>query len=60
MVHSKKRQTVPGSHHIYAQNFTCAGQISACLRLKREATLSTLEATCKWTQQPSTMLPPFT
>ena len=44
MEHSKNRQTVSGFHHIYAQNFTCAGQISACLRLKREATLSTLSA----------------
>ena len=42
MVHSKKGQTVSGFHHIYAQNFTRAGQIRASLRLKREATLSTL------------------
>ena len=28
MEHSKNRQTVSGFHHIYAQNFTCAGQIS--------------------------------
>ena len=53
MVHSKNRQTVSGFHHIYAQNFTCAGQISVRLRLKRE--LSHFKHTLSVVQMDATM-----